>query len=100
MKVKISQAYKEYKALISELEEAKKSDVSKERELVLLDHEINEIEAANLKVGEDEELEEEYKRLFSGAMSQVFDNTIPLRYLHPSSILIKLTNGRESYPSP
>lgn len=63
LKVKISQAYKEYKALISELEEAKKSDVSKERELVLLDHEINEIEAANLKVGEDEELEEEYKRL-------------------------------------
>ena len=56
LKVKISQAYKEYKALISELEEAKKSDVSKERELVLLDHEINEIEAANLKVGEDEEL--------------------------------------------
>ncbi|MBE5915923.1 MAG: DNA repair protein RecN [Pseudobutyrivibrio ruminis] len=63
LKVKISQAYKEYKALISELEEAKKSDISKERELVLLDHEINEIEAANLKAGEDEELEEEYKRL-------------------------------------
>ena len=63
LKEKIADAYKEYKTLSAELEEAKQSDVSKEREIVLLDHEINEIEAANLKVGEDEELEDEYKRL-------------------------------------
>ena len=58
LKEKIADAYKEYKTLSAELEEAKQSDVSKEREIVLLDHEINEIEAANLKVGEDEELED------------------------------------------
>ncbi len=63
LKSQIAGCYKEYKALVQELEEAKKSDISKEREIVLLDHEINEIEAAALKPGEDEQLEEEYKRL-------------------------------------
>ena len=63
LKTKIAASYKEYKALVAELEEAKQSDVSKEREIILLEHEINEIEAAALKVGEDEELEDEYKRL-------------------------------------
>ncbi len=63
LKLKIADSYKNYRSLMSELEEAKISDVSKEREIVLLDHEINEIEAANLKIGEDEELEDEYRRL-------------------------------------
>ena len=63
LKAQISASYKNYKSLVAEYEEAKKSDVSKEREIVLLDHEINEIESANLKIGEDEELEDEYKRL-------------------------------------
>ena len=63
LKQQVADAYKEYRSLALELEEAKKSDVSKEREIVLLDHEINEIESANLKVGEDEELDEEYRRL-------------------------------------
>ena len=63
LKSKVAQSYKAYKKLVEELDEAKKSDVSKEREIVLLEHEINEIEAAGLKIGEDEELEAEYKRL-------------------------------------
>ena len=63
LKVKISASYKNYKNLVEELEEAKKSDISKDREIVLLAHEINEIESANLNIGEDEELEDEYKRL-------------------------------------
>ncbi|MCR4831413.1 MAG: DNA repair protein RecN [Pseudobutyrivibrio sp.] len=63
LKTQVAESYKAYKNLMAEYEEAKQSDVSKEREIVLLDHEINEIESANLKVGEDEELEEEYKRL-------------------------------------
>lgn len=63
LKEKVAAAYKNYKALTQELESAKKSDISKEREIILLDHEINEIESANLKSGEDEALEEEYKRL-------------------------------------
>lgn len=63
LKDKIAESYGRYRALIKELDEAKASDVSKEREIVLLDHEINEIESAQLKVGEDEELEDEYRRL-------------------------------------
>ena len=63
LKLQVADSYKEYKKLLSEYEDAKKSDISKEREIVLLDHEINEIESANLKIGEDEELEEEYRRL-------------------------------------
>ena len=63
LKERISESYRVYKSLSAELEEAKKSDISKDREIVLLEHEINEIESANLKLGEDEELEDEYKRL-------------------------------------
>jgi DNA repair protein RecN (Recombination protein N) len=63
LKLQVADSYKEYKKLLSEYEDAKKSDISKEREIVLLDHEINEIESANLKIGEDEELEEEYRKL-------------------------------------
>lgn len=63
LKERVSESYKKYKELMKELEEAKQSDVSKEREIILLDHEINEIESANLKIGEDEELEDEYRRL-------------------------------------
>ena len=63
LKQKISESYKNYKKLVNELEDAKNSDKSKEREIVLLEHEINEIESADLKIGEDEELEAEYKRL-------------------------------------
>ncbi|MCR5196220.1 MAG: DNA repair protein RecN [Pseudobutyrivibrio sp.] len=63
LKDKVAESYKRYRNLVKEYEEAKASDVSKEREIVLLEHEINEIEAANLKPGEDEELEDEYKRL-------------------------------------
>ena len=63
LKFQVAESYKNYRALVQELEDAKKSDISKEREIVLLDHEINEIESANLKSGEDEELEDEYRRL-------------------------------------
>ena len=63
LKYQVAESYKNYRALMQELEDAKKSDISKEREIVLLDHEINEIESANLKSGEDEELEDEYRRL-------------------------------------
>ncbi len=63
LKVELKEAYALYKQLDKEYQDAKSSDISKDREIVLLDHEINEIEAANLKIGEDEELETEYKQL-------------------------------------
>ena len=63
LKVELKEAYALYKQLDKEYQDAKSNDISKDREIVLLDHEINEIEAANLKIGEDEELEAEYKQL-------------------------------------
>lgn len=63
LKEDLKAAYSEYKKIDAEYQEAKASDISKEREIVLLDHEINEIESAELKIGEDDDLEDEYRRL-------------------------------------
>lgn len=63
VKVGLKQAFEAYKKLSLEYEQALAADASKDRELVLLDYEINEIEAAKLKPGEDTQLEEEYRRL-------------------------------------
>lgn len=54
-------AYKEYKALLDELDEARDQDSNKEKEIALSRFEVEEIEAARLVVGEDSELEEKYK---------------------------------------
>lgn len=63
LKKQLSEAYVNYKKLSKEYDEAKQSDATKDREIILLEHEINEIESANLKIGEDSDLEDEYKRL-------------------------------------
>ena len=63
LKSQVASCYKKYRELVSELAEAKQNELSKDREIILLNHEISEIESANLKIGEDEELEEEYRRL-------------------------------------
>lgn len=63
LKEDLNASYLGYKKLTKEYEEAKIDDSAKEREIVLLDHEINEIESANLKVDEDDDLEEQYKKL-------------------------------------
>ncbi|MCR4693947.1 MAG: DNA repair protein RecN [Pseudobutyrivibrio sp.] len=63
LKEDIGAAYGTYRALDEEYKEAKSKDTSKEKEIILLDYEINEIEAANLTLGEDEELEKEYRSL-------------------------------------
>lgn len=63
LKEELNLSFLSYKKLLKEYEEAKADDLAKDREIVLLDHEINEIESANLKVGEDDDLEEQYKKL-------------------------------------
>jgi DNA repair protein RecN (Recombination protein N) len=63
--VKVAKAAKEYKETVSELAEAEAKSEGREREISLLEYELNEIESADLKPGEDVEAEAEYKRLSS-----------------------------------
>ena len=53
--------YLEYKNIQKELKENYGDDKEKERKLDLLKYELNEIDATNLKIGEEEELEEQSK---------------------------------------
>ena len=53
--------YQNYKSLQKELKENYGDDKEKERKLDLLRYELNEIGSANLKVGEEKELEEQSK---------------------------------------
>ena len=59
-------AYKEYKYNKKTLEESVIDEQGRQRELSLIEYEIKEIEEANLKDGEDEELEEQYERMRKG----------------------------------
>lgn len=59
-------AYKEYKSIKEEWEHSNLDAEDRKRELSFLEFEVKEIEEAALKVGEDEELEEEFKRFSNG----------------------------------
>lgn len=58
--------YQEYQKLKKELEGAVTDESQRAREISFLEYEIQEIEEAALRPGEDEELEEEYRRLSHG----------------------------------
>lgn len=60
---KVQEDYDNYISLKNELEEAKKRAGNRDRDLELAQFEVAEIENARLKVGEDEELEAEYRRM-------------------------------------
>ena len=61
----LSQAYKEYIKVKAELDASTVDVESRLREVSFLEYEVNEIKKAELKIGEDEELDNEYKRLSS-----------------------------------
>lgn len=61
----VKASYERYIGLKNELEEASELGSNREREMSLLKYEVQEIEEANLVEGEDEELEEAYKRMQS-----------------------------------
>ncbi|MCF0128549.1 MAG: DNA repair protein RecN [Pseudobutyrivibrio sp.] len=80
LKDDIKSVFKDYNLKKKELEQALISESTKDREIILLEHEINEITAADIKLGEDEALEDEYKRLnnFSrivGGLSKAYGAT-------------------------
>ena len=66
IKSQLSSVFKEYKEVKALKEDSVLDDSAKNRELDLLEHEINEIRMANLTVGEDEELEKIYRRMQNG----------------------------------
>lgn len=76
-KAQLKGAYGEYCSLKKELAESSSDSEARARELSFLNFEVREIEEAELKSGEDEELEEEYKKLVHGrkimdAVSEVY----------------------------
>lgn len=63
LKSELKSAYKEYVEKKQELDSANMNESSRLREISFLEHEIEEISGASLKVGEDEELEAKYKKM-------------------------------------
>ena len=60
--IEIRERYREYSKLVSELEAPEMDDVQRRKEIDFAQYEINEIEQASLKAGEEEELSEYLKR--------------------------------------
>lgn len=65
-KAKVKEVYEEYASVIRELEEKDIDKEQQQRELSFLEFEIQELEDANLREGEDEELEKAYRRMLNG----------------------------------
>ncbi len=63
VKQKVRQAYKEYKACEKELKETETDEAQRAKELSFLQYETAEIRKADLKPGEDEDLEILYRRM-------------------------------------
>lgn len=63
LKDKVKKAYDIWYEIDTEFRGADMDSSEREKELLFLQHEVSEIEAARLSEGEDEELEEEYRRL-------------------------------------
>lgn len=63
VKMQVAEAFQTYKKYKEELQEANLDEKERNKELSFLAFEINEIQEANLKEHEDEELEEQYRRM-------------------------------------
>lgn len=65
-KEKLKSAYLTYRSLLEEFQKADIGEEERLRELSFLEYEIKEIEDADLKAGEDETLEADYKKFSNG----------------------------------
>lgn len=65
-KDKTAEAYRRYRALKDEWEHSNVDAEERKRELSFLEYEVKEIEDAQLHNGEDEELEQQYRRFSNG----------------------------------
>lgn len=66
IKNELEEAYKKYKSLLKKLEDSSMDERERLKEISLAEFEINEIESASLTDGEDEELEQLYRRMSDG----------------------------------
>lgn len=66
VKSQVAEAFQTYKKYKEELQEANLDEKERNKELSFLAFEINEIQEANLKEHEDEDLEEQYRRMVNG----------------------------------
>lgn len=66
VKEKVEKAYKEYRKCEKELQAFNMDEEQRNRETAFLEFEVQEIEKAALKEGEDEELEKSYRKLSNG----------------------------------
>ncbi len=76
----LKEAYQEYSHCKKALQEEQVDEAARQREISLLEYECNEIEAAALSVGEEEELQTRYKilsnqRQITEAINQVYQLT-------------------------
>lgn len=60
---KVANQYEQYKKVLAQFDAMKLDDSSKTKELEFAKFEINEINSCDLKIGEDEELETEFRRV-------------------------------------
>lgn len=65
-KERLAESFREYQAVTEELEKASTDAAARAREISFLEYEIGEITDAALSPGEDEELEQEFRRLSHG----------------------------------
>lgn len=80
LKEELAEAYHAYHSIRNELKEASLDTEQRARELSFLQYEAEEIERAALRVGEDEELEKQYRRFANGkkimgSIGQVYELT-------------------------
>ena len=66
VKAQVAEQYRVYKELKEELESSRIDEKERLKEASFLEFEIKEIEEANLKLGEDDDLEEQYRRMVNG----------------------------------
>lgn len=66
LKESVKKSYENYRFYLQKLEEIELDDESRKREIDFLTFEINEIEEAGLTEGEDELLEQQYRRMSEG----------------------------------
>ena len=71
LKETVAEDYRTYRQLETELKNADVDEEERLREISFLEYEINELEEADLKEGEDQELETEYRKFVNGKKIRV-----------------------------
>jgi DNA repair protein RecN (Recombination protein N) len=76
LKDSLRTSVREYNELCRELNHESTSESARQREIKLLEHEINEIEQAALIIGEDEQCEKDWRKMANaGKLREVLGNT-------------------------